>query len=756
MPRKKIDNSENQLRSLEANGFYSILSRKDTMYGVLVRSPVFSGKIKSITCPDLPDNYYLYTAENIPGKKSVKIKNIESKIFGYGNIGYNGEPLGILIGPDESKLKELAETIIFNFDVETLESAVQQVITNESSGKEKENTIHNQQEAENIVSELTATKEFSDFVDIINEMPSLDTVLDKTHVEENPNQIVSSRVIKTGIYAEKTEEEAEEILSEQADYVLKNTWNQVLVNPKWHEPDGAFCYIESGCLHVYVSTKWTYNLQTTLSEVLSLPEEKIFIHKTKSSGMYPNVLWRINQLAVQVAVACYLSKKPVKLVLSPEEQENQMAPGVNANITYETCITNTGKIKALKAFIDIDIGYENPFSQEITDRMAIAVCNYYRPENLFINAVAHTSKNPPTTIHLKCVDSQIFFATESMIQTICNKTNLFPYEVREINSQIKKNDNFPFDIQLTGLPETIKVTMKESDFNRKYASFHMDAIDRIEQDSRPFFALPLRGIGMATAYNISGFCGESSFSADAKMQITLTTENKVIINAIKPSDVVQGIWKKTASETLQIPVENIEIISDFPLAEMPKAPEDTFSTIGILNELVKKCCTEIQRKRFHNPLPITSKKSVNSVLKKSWDSENFTGNPFLTTASVSTIVEVELDNYTYSQKIKGVWIAIDCGEIFDEAAAMRTVKLEIQQELATLVQDKSLSYENLHIKFIESNNKSGQIGELVHNSLPAAFASAMSLALTTQITQLPVTEKQIYNLIKKRTTRGGN
>lgn len=732
MPRKKIDNSENQLRSLEANGFYSILSRKDTMYGILVRSPVFSGKIKSITCPNLPEGYFLYTADNIPGKKSVKIKNVDSKIFGFGNIGYNGQPLGIIIGPDESKLKELAESVTFNFDVESLESAVQQVIKNDNS----------------------SSNEFSDFVDLINEMPSLDTVLDKTHVEENPNQIVASREIKTGIFKENSEEQAYELLSEQSDCVLKNTWNQTLVNPKWHEPDGAFCYMEAGCLHIYVPTKWTYNLQTILSDVLNMPSEKIFIHKTKSSGMYPNVLWRINQLAVQVAIACYLSKKPVKLVLAPEEQEVQMAPGVNAKITYETCITEDGKIKGLKANIDIDVGYENPFAQEITDRMALAVCNYYRPENLWINAVAHTSKNPPTTIHLKCVDSQIFFATESMIQTICNRTNLFPCEVRAINSQIQKKDNFPFDIQLPGLEETVKYTLKESDFNRKYASYHMDAIDRIEQDSRPFFALPLRGIGMSTAYNISGFCGESSFSADTKIQITLTTDNQLIINTIKPSEVIQEIWKKTASETLQLPLENIHIVSDFPVTELPKTPEDTFSTIGILNELVKKCCAEIQRKRFHNPLPITSKKAVTSVLKKSWDSENFTGTPFLTTASVSTAVEVELDNYTYSQKIKGVWIAIDCGEIFDEAAAIRTVKLEIQQEMATLVQDKSLSYENVHIKFIRSNNKSGQIGELVHNSLPAAFAAAMSLALTTQITQLPVNEKQIYNLIKKRTTRG--
>lgn len=288
-------------------------------------------------------------------------------------------------------------------------------------------------------------------------------------------------------------------------------------------------------------------------------------------------------------------------MLSPDEQERLMGPGTDTQITYETSITKDGKIKALKATIDIDIGYENPFSQEITDRMAIAVCNYYRPENLLINVVAHTSKNPPTTIHLKCVDSQILFAAESMIQTICNQTNLFPDEVRAINTQIKKKDDFPIDVQLIGISETTLSTMKMSDFNRKYASFHMDAIDRVEQNSRPFFALPLRGIGFSSAYNVSGYCGENSFSSDTKMEITLTSDNKVIIHSIKPSAVVQEIWKLTASETLQIPKENIEIDSEFTLEEMPKEKKLTCLSRSISTQATKLPLQDIRLMFWEHP-----------------------------------------------------------------------------------------------------------------------------------------------------------
>ena len=57
----------------------------------------------------------------------------------------------------------------------------------------------------------------------------------------------------------------------------------------------------------------------------------------------------------------------------------------------------------------------------------------------------------------------------------------------------------------------------------------------------------------------------------------------------------------------------------------------------------------------------------------------------------------------------------------------------------------------LNINFIQSDNRSGQVGGLIHNSLPAAFSSALSLALTTQLTEIPCTEDLLFQLIRDRT-----
>ncbi len=725
MATKKTE-SKKLLRSLEASGFYSDAVKDGCLYAALVRSPAPAGKIKSITASDLPEGYTLYTSKDLPGVKSITANKNLIKIFSYGNVSYSGEPVGIIFGPDEETVYKLLDTVNITFDVENLESALN-------------NVINNQEEAAN----------FKEFVEQINEMPSLDTVIDKSHVEENTSIVVAEREIKFGMYKRLTLAQADTKLFEKAEFTSTDTWKEKLLTPKWQETEGAFAYTEGEKIHVFAPTRWTAFTQKTVAAALNIEESQVYIHKTKSAGIYPSGLARTTQLAVQVAVASWLSKKPVRLILSQSEQENYMLPGVLTEITYRSALNKEGRLTALKILIDIDIGCANPFAQEITDRIAIAATSYYKPANLYIHAQAHTSKTPPTSISMQIIESQAFFAIENEIQKISNLSKIFPDELRLINTESPKA--FPFNITTGDIQSVIQQALKASDFNRKYASFHMEAIDRLEKDSKPFFALPLRGIGVATAYIPSGYYGQTSFNNDAKMEVTLNADEKLEIHAIKPSEVIQDIWKTTAAEIIQIPKQNIQINSDFPYDQIPEQPEDSYCSISIMNELVKKCCNDIQKKRFHQPLPLTAKRTTIMTSKTKWDKEKFSGTPFHTTSFITTVVEVELDTYTYNEKIKGIWVTVDCGELYDEAAALRTIKLEIQQELTMLVKGKTVPCDAINISFIQSNNRSGQVGGLIHNSLPAAFSSALSLALTTQLTEIPCTEDLLFQLIRDRT-----
>ena len=813
MPSKRKENK--LIRSLDTVGFYSDFDKPGTLFAALVRSPSPVGKIKNITISNLPEGYYFFTEKDIPGAKSIKINKTVIKVFESKNISYTGEPLGIIAGPDETTVLSLLDNISVNLDVENLESALKNVIKNNitteksendskndkdekiieknNSDEKNQNDNQNEKQSQNQNENLNQTKtqngiqiqneekneNLNDFVEQINEMPSLDTVIDKTKVEDNPNITIATREVKYGFYKDYSiqmeenkdiEHPFESQFFENQDLIFfDDTWKQEISSQNWQQNEGVFCYMESSNIHIYVPTKWTYLTHKAVAEVLGISIENVFIHKTKTSGVYPTGLWKTTQIALQAATVCYITRKPVKLVLSKQEQNLYMKPGVTTKFDYKVAVKPDGHIFAMKILIDIDVGSDNPFAQEITDRITLASCNYYKTENLYIYTKTHTSRMPPTTITIKVADSQSFFAIENEIQTISNRINLLPDEIRLLNANIheskktekksakkQKNEDdgkmrFPFDIQVGNVSDVLSSVIKKSDFNRKYASFSMEAKARLEKKSQAFFALPLRGIGLASGYVVSGYNGNSVFDYYSKVEITLTTEDKLIIHCIKPSDEIQKIWKKTAVEILQIPEDNIIVNSEFQIDQLPENPEDTVSSIGIMNELIRKCCLDIQKKRFHQPLPLTAKRSVPRTSKAKWNKEEFCGTPYLATSIASTVVEVELDTYNYNEKIKGIWVTIDCGEIFDQEAAIRTIKLEIQQELSMLVKGKTVSCSQVNISFVKSNNKCGQIGALIHNTLPAAFSSALSLALATQLNELPCTEDLLFNLIKNRT-----
>ncbi|MDE7383741.1 MAG: hypothetical protein K2M99_07660, partial [Treponemataceae bacterium] len=86
-------------------------SKANMLYGALVRTVEDSGKITNIDAENLPEGYFLYTARDIPGKNCLKTLGIETEIFCQSEVHYKGEPVGILVGPDIQRVRQIAAEI---------------------------------------------------------------------------------------------------------------------------------------------------------------------------------------------------------------------------------------------------------------------------------------------------------------------------------------------------------------------------------------------------------------------------------------------------------------------------------------------------------------------------------------------------------------------------------------------------------------------------------------------------------------------
>ncbi|MCF0242433.1 MAG: molybdopterin-dependent oxidoreductase, partial [Treponema sp.] len=405
-----------KLFSLEAKDFYSDCTSDNMLYGSLVRSPAITGNISKITIPNLPEDYYFFTAKDIPGKNKIDINGTSVQIFTDGAVSYNGEVLGIVIGSNKEKVKTLAEEAEISFDINSLESAFQSV-----EKKYKHPTISIGQ----------SINDLSRFVEELNDLPSLDTVQNsKNRSDKDDSKVIASRIIKTGLYKSLSVEKAEEQIFSKDVNIFSGSWELKQADSLWQETSGAFCKMENGILHVSTATKWSFLLQNILDQALGISEEKIIIHKTKTSGMYSNGMWKNAILATQVALGSFLTGKPVKLVYTQSEQEKFMKPGIQTTVSYKTGVTSDGIIKSMNIDIFVNAGSQNPFAQEIIDRLVIASTNIYKPENLYINARAVTSKTPPTSIYPKIIDGQSFYALEAHIQQISEELHIHPDEFR--------------------------------------------------------------------------------------------------------------------------------------------------------------------------------------------------------------------------------------------------------------------------------------------------------------------------------------
>ncbi|MGP1458980.1 MAG: xanthine dehydrogenase family protein molybdopterin-binding subunit, partial [Treponema sp.] len=749
--------------SSRADMFYSDGEAEGMLYGAIVRSPYAHGKIASLVI-DLPDGYRLFTARDIPGKNEIRTLNTTTKIFCADEVHYIGEPIGIIAGPDLRTARSLARDVKITFDAGTIKEAAKKLNAEYRRPAVKFPEKIPPLKVEGLLkcslAEGGAQMRKTDGAE--NFFAAADAPLHEPFgagggKRQAEPRVIAERIVRTGIFHAAEDgtcalSDAEKFYS-SCDFDIATTASLFEPPVEWAEPSGAFCLPKGQKITVMTATEWPEHLRAALIGALGIDGGRIIVKKTKEQPSGANGLWRCTALAVQTAIAAYLCGKPVKLILTRDEQADFMEAGLPASLTYRSAVTADGTIRAMKVHIDADAGAVNPFAPEIADRLAVAAAGLYNVENLFISARLHATDTPPSSIDHERADAAVFFALENHMQAIAERTGLLPDEIRRINMPtadcVQKS---PFAFKIPKADTAIQASLTQSGFKRKYASFRMPKIPEkskaAAQTYDAFENLPLRGIGLSCAYGGSCFLGSMFNACAQKLEVTLTGEGTLVIKAAEPSETVALIWKKIASELLELPSESVKIEPEGEGRTEVGIPENFCNNISIMTMLLRRCCSEIQKKRFHSPLPITSKKAVTPAMKKQWNAAAFAGSPFYGAAFGAAAVELELNADTFKECVKGIWLVIDCGEIFSVKAAENAVRLSVRQELESLMEDSSVGCSSIFVSFIQSNRPPCQINRIVHSLIPAAFACAASQALGEPLTKLPCTKEMFFELLQ--------
>lgn len=548
----------------------------------------------------------------------------------------------------------------------------------------------------------------------------------------------AQRFIRYG-KAQKPEEFTK--LFSKKNYDIKGTWTSVLNAPSCNEANGAFCTFDKNILTISTPTQWPKHLQENIKRIFNLKTEEVFIRKTISSGPHTNTIWQNTVIAVMASLVAIKTGKTAQLVLSREEHFEYLIKKSPISIKIRSAVKKDGIIEAVQVLIELDSGYHNPFAAEILDRLVIAANNIYSVRNIEIIAKAYESYTPPVSFNIECIDSQAFFAIENQMQKICNVTGFLPDELRMKN--FERKFSLPFTFTNEKVREAFSAIEKMYDVNRKFISYRMESKNR-KIDIKNLHNFPLRGIGVACGFNGIGYFGSNIFACNQKMEATLESDGTLEIHALQPSASTLEVWKNTAAQILEIDPKQIKLNSIFDVNEDLSVPENVYANVSVMTYLLKKCCQDIQSKRFRKPLPITSTKGFTSAQKKVWNKEKFSGSPFFLSSFGAVVLELEINPYTYKIYIKNVKAVLNAGKIGIPKIAENSVKLSIQHALTELVVDENLHCDQISVSFVQSDNDPTQIDGLISRILPAAFTSALSQATGHEINTIPVKPQHFF------------
>ena len=202
------------------------------------------------------------------------------------------------------------------------------------------------------------------------------------------------------------------------------------------EPIACLAHIaDDGTVVVQVPTQAPFETREQLTKILDMPREKIRIIATPLGGGFGGKL----EIALEgiVAVAAYVTRKPVKITLTRAENLATAVKRHPFQLDYKVGVDAEGHIVAVDAYMLADGGPYTGNSPRVIDQAAIFSCGPYRVPNVRIVGKAVLTNNPLGGAFRGYGINQAAVALESLLDELSRKLGMDPFEFRRKNMLVE-------------------------------------------------------------------------------------------------------------------------------------------------------------------------------------------------------------------------------------------------------------------------------------------------------------------------------
>ena len=271
------------------------LSFPDEQYLAVVRSPYAHAIVKKIIVNDEKIKQLgavVGTAKDIPGKNIVHVILDDWHLLAEDVVRHVGDPVAIVLGRTEKIAKEAASAVHVEY-------------------------------------------------------VRLSTVFDPDEAKENPTTHIFG---DDNIFSHWQQKNGDiDKGFDEADIIVEGEYRTPAQEHAYIEPQGCIAVpLGHDEITVYGSMQCPFYVQRAVADVLGYPWSKVTIIQTTTGGAFGGKEEQPNQLASLVALGAYLTRKPVKYLLSREEDIENTSKRHPAIIRVKTGATKEGLLTAVQ------------------------------------------------------------------------------------------------------------------------------------------------------------------------------------------------------------------------------------------------------------------------------------------------------------------------------------------------------------------------------------------------------------------------
>lgn len=350
------------------------------LYGAALRTKYPRALVKSINIDEakkIPGVVAVLTYKDIPGNRYLGhlVKDWPALIAEGEETRYIGDSIALVAAENKKALKEGLEAIVVDYEERTPLSSTEMAL------------------------EINAPK-----------------------IHEKGN-ILFKQVLNRG--------NAEEAIK-NSKYVVTNKYSVPFTEHAFMEPECAIGMPYGFGVKVYTGGQNVFDDQHEIMSLLGLPEEEVRIVSKYVGGGFGGK----EDMSVQhhAALLAYITKKPVKVILSRKESMMIHPKRHAMEMEFTTACDENGILTAMKAVVISDTGAYASLGGPVLQRACTHAAGPYNYHNVDIIGTAVYTNNPPGGAFRGFGVTQTAFATECNLNQLAEMVGISPWEIRYKNA----------------------------------------------------------------------------------------------------------------------------------------------------------------------------------------------------------------------------------------------------------------------------------------------------------------------------------